>query len=117
MEPPHANLPWAKAAPLVLLLGASAFPDPAAAIDRHVRIVNQSSHEIVAFHASYLGARDWRENLLGETVLRPGGSIVLDLDDGSGYCRFGFRATFDDGVELRRDRVNICDIGTFRYTD
>ena len=27
------------------------------------------------------------------------------------------RATFDDGVELRRDRVNICDIGTFRYTD
>ena len=106
-----------RAAPWLLLAGAAAVPDVAAAIDRRVRIVNESSHEIVAFHASYLGARDWRDNLLGEAVLRPGGSVVLNFEDGSGYCRFGFRAIFDDGVELRRDRVNICDIGTYRYTD
>ena len=96
---------------------AAALPGSAAALDRRVRIVNDSSHDIVAFHASYLGARDWRENMLGEEVLSPGRSIVLNFDDGSGYCRFGFRATFGDGVELRRDRVNICDVGTFRYTD
>ncbi len=102
---------------IVALAGAGALGDPAAAIDRHVRIVNESSHEIVAFHASYLGGDDGRPNLLGDNVLRPGGSVVLNLDDGSGYCRFGFRAVFADGVELRRNRVNICDIGTFRYTD
>ena len=108
---------WMRAAPLLFLAGGAAFPDLAAAIDRRVRIVNESSHEIVAFHASYLGAQEWRENMLGEAVLRPGASVVLNFDDGSGYCRFGFRAVFDDGVELRRDRVNICDIGTYRYTD
>lgn len=90
---------------------------PAEAIDRHVRIVNETSHDIVAFHSSYSGTRVWGENMLGEAVLATGKSAILDFADGSGYCRFGFRAMFDDGVELVRNSINICDIGTYRYTD
>lgn len=90
---------------------------PAEAIDRHVRIANESSHDIVAFHRAYSGTRVWGENMLGEDGLGPGKSIILDFADGSGYCRFSFRATFDDGVELVRNSINICDIGTYRYTD
>ncbi len=90
---------------------------PAEAIDRHVRIVNESSHDIVAFHGAYSGTRVWGENMLGENDLGAGKSVILDFADGSGYCRFSFRATFDDGVELVKNSINICDIGTYRYTD
>jgi hypothetical protein len=89
----------------------------AAALDRRVRIVNESSHAIIAFHGANVGTSDWGENMLGQDVLPPKGNVVLNFEDGSGYCRFGFRATFDDGVELEKKSVNICEIGTYRYTD
>ena len=46
-----------------------------------------------------------------------GGLLPGDFDDGSGYCRFRFRAVFEDQLELVRDSVNICEVGTYRYTD
>lgn len=90
---------------------------PAAALDRRVRIVNDSRHDIVGFFGVIVDVADWRESLLGEDILPAGASIVLNLDDGSGYCRYRFRAVFADGVELVRDSVNVCEIGTYRYTD
>ena len=66
-----------------------------------MRIVNDSKHAIVAFYGANVGVRDWRESLLGDDTLQPGASVVLDFEDGSGYCRYRFRAVFDDGVELR----------------
>jgi hypothetical protein len=55
--------------------------------------------------------------MLGDDILPAGGSIVLNFDDGSGYCRYRFRAVFADGVELERPSVNVCEVGTYRYTD
>lgn len=102
---------------LTLALAAGLAP-PAEAIDRRVRIVNDSTRDLVAFHRAYSGTDEWGENLLGQGgILRPGKGVILDFADGSGYCRFGFRATFDDGVELVKNGVNICEIGTYRYTD
>jgi hypothetical protein len=49
--------------------------------------------------------------------LPAGGAVVIDFEDGSGYCRFRFRAVFDDAVELTRPNVNVCEVGTYRYTD
>ena len=46
-----------------------------------------------------------------------GGAVVVNFEDGSGYCRFRFRAVFDDAVELTRPNVNVCEVGTYRYTD
>jgi hypothetical protein len=90
---------------------------PAAAIDRRVRIVNESSQNIVALYGVTVGVNEWRESLLGDDILPAGGSIILNFDDGTGYCRYRFRAVFSDGVELVRDSVNVCDIGTYRYTE
>ena len=59
----------------------------------------------------------WSKSLFGEAALAPGASRILSFEDGSGYCRSRFRAVFDDGVELQRDSVNVCEIGTYRYTD
>jgi hypothetical protein len=96
-----------------LLLAQS---EPAASIDRRVRIVNETSYAIVAFWGVNVDARDWRESLLAE-ALPPGDAVVLDFDDGSGYCRYRFRALFEDAIELVRPNVNVCEVGTYRYTD
>jgi hypothetical protein len=96
---------------LLALLGS------AHALDRRVRIVNESTHVINAFYGTNVGIRDWQDSLLGADVLKPGNSIVLDFEDGSGYCRFRFRAVFDDGLEAVRDSVNVCEVGTYKYTD
>jgi hypothetical protein len=96
---------------------AAVWCGPAAAIDRRVRIINESGHNIVAFYGVTVGVDEWRESLLGDDILPAGGSIILNFDDGSGYCRYRFRAVFADGIELVRDSVNVCDIGTYRYTE
>ena len=85
--------------------------------DRRVRIVNDSDHAIVGFYATNVTVRDWQESLLGAGTLRPGASLVLNFEDGSGYCRFRFRAVFDDGMDVVRESVNVCEIGTYRYAD
>jgi hypothetical protein len=86
-------------------------------IDRRVRIVNDSKQVIVDFYGANVTVREWRESLLGDGTLPPGASVVLDFEDGSGYCRFRFRAVFDDGMDLVRESVNVCEVGTYRYTD
>jgi hypothetical protein len=91
--------------------------DAAQAIDRRVRIVNDSKQEIVEFFAVNVGAGASEHDMLGEAGVPPGGSVILSFEDGSGYCRFRFRAVFRDGVVLSRDSVNICEVGTYRYTD
>ena len=93
-----------------------ALAGPAEALDRQVRIVNASSFEIVELYGSRVDARTPR-NILGEATLPAGASVDVDFEDGSGYCMYNFRAVFDDGAVLERRRVNVCEVGTFRYTD
>jgi hypothetical protein len=64
-----------------------------------------------------VGAGSWEEGVLGADVLASGNSRIVDFDDGTGYCRFDLRAVFDDGAVLEREDVNICEIGTYNYTD
>ena len=102
----------------MLLTGLSVIPDTASAqVDRRVRIVNASTHAIVGFYATNVDMQDWQESLLGQSTLPAGSAVVLDFEDGSGYCRFRFRAVFEDGAELVRRSVNVCEVGTYRYTD
>ena len=41
----------------------------AEALDRRVRIVNESKHDIVAFYGTNVSVRDWQDSLLGENRL------------------------------------------------
>ena len=90
----------------------------AKALDRRVRIVNE-------FEARHRRASTGRTSACGtgrkacsaQNHLAAGASVVLNFEDDSGYCRYRFRAVFDDGVELVRPSVNVCEVGTYRYTD
>ena len=87
----------------------------AVAQDKHVQIINQTGYTITHFYGSNTGSQSWEEDILGNDVLPPGGSINIDFEDGSGYCMFDFRAIFEDGEELIKEGVDVCQIPTFTY--
>jgi len=88
---------------------------PAAALDRRVRIVNATGFAIVEFYASNTGTSDWQEDILGQDVLPSGASVMINIDDGTGYCKYDLLAVFEDGDQLVKSDVNVCEVGTFTY--
>lgn len=102
----------------IVVAGASLLAaTQASAEDRRVRIINETRHTIVKFYASNVSATDWEEDILGQDVLEPNQSVVINVDDGSGYCLYDFKAVFDDGDELEKKRIDVCKIETYRYTE
>ena len=105
----------------IVILLLIAFPmlalglQPALALDRRVRIVNETGFSIVKFYGSNTGAEDWQEDILGEDVLPSGESVIVNFDDASGYCKFDLRAVFEDGDEVTQANVNICEVGEFTF--
>jgi hypothetical protein len=93
-----------------------AFPTAASAADHRVTIINETNSTMVRFYASNSGRSSWEEDILGNRILKPGQSVRINIDDGSGACIYDFRADFDDGDKLTRNRINVCEISTYRYT-
>lgn len=89
----------------------------ASALDRRVRINNRSSYDIVEFYASNTGSRSWEEDILGRNILPAGNSVVINIDDGSGYCKYDFLAVFEDGEEVVSADNNVCELSDFSFTD
>lgn len=90
---------------------------PASAADRRVEIINKTGGNIEEFYASNSGTDSWEEDILGADVLEPGQSIIIDIDDGTGACKFDFRAVFDDGSDLVKSRINVCETASYTYTE
>jgi hypothetical protein len=97
---------------LLALAGTSAM-----AMERKVQINNLTSYTIVEFYASNTGTADWQEDILGSDVLPAGSSVTINIDDGSGYCKFDFLAVFDDGDQLVSADNNVCELDNFNFTD
>ena len=89
----------------------------AVAMERKVQINNQTSYTIVEFYASNTGTNDWQEDILGSDVLPSGSSVSINIDDGSGYCKYDFLAVFDDGDQLVSANNNVCELDSFDFTD
>jgi len=100
------------------MLALSSFATPTSAADDHrVRIINGTRHTMVRFYASNSSRTTWEEDILGQRVLPAGQSVMINIDDGSGACLFDFKAVFDDGDELTRSQINVCQISEYRYTE
>ncbi|WP_404405738.1 hypothetical protein [Pelagibacterium halotolerans] len=85
--------------------------------DRRVTIENFTSVTMTYFYASNVDRATWEEDILGNSVLPSGNSVVINIDDGSGYCLYDFRAIFADGSEAIRSGVNVCEVGVYTYYD
>jgi hypothetical protein len=75
---------------------------------------NVSSLYIISFHATNVGSDDFGPDLLGSRVIRPGRTVMIDPDDGSGRCHYDLRTELEGGQVLNRWNVNLCAMT--RYT-
>src|SRR5690606_29306925 len=84
--------------------------------DRKVKVINKTKTPIFGFYASRTSTNDWEEDILGADVIMPGASLVINIDDGSGACKFDFKGEFEDGDEVVKTNVDVCKIGEFAFT-
>lgn len=84
--------------------------------NREIRVHNQTGWTMTYFYTASSGTEGWGDDLLGSTTLSPGDSVVMTVDDGSGACRYDFRAEFDNGEALRRSGINVCQIADYYFT-
>ena len=94
---------------------AASLATPSLALDRRVTIINNTGFTITNFYGSNKGTNSWEEDILGQSTLPSGSQVTINFNDGSGYCKFDFKAVFSDGDVLVREDVNICEIATFTY--
>lgn len=106
-----------------LLIGAilvAALPGAtfaASKYNRHVKIHNNASVTINEFYASNVDTDDYEENILHGDVIRAGETWDINIDDGTGYCKFDFLAVFTDGSEAKKNNVNVCEVSDFYFND
>jgi hypothetical protein len=97
------------AAALLAAFGLSdAASSGAMAQDRRVEVVNSSGRTLREFYASNVNRTSWEEDILGNNVLPSGRSIVINIDDGSGSCRFDFLAVLEGGRRVEQRDFNVC---------
>ena len=83
--------------------------------NREVEIVNKTDVSIVAFYGSNVGTDSWEENILAGSTVPPRRSVMIDFDDGTGYCNFDFRAEFSDGDVVVKHDVDVCAVWSVTY--
>jgi hypothetical protein len=103
---------YALAAGAVFLLSGAL---PAFAADRNVDVVNESSKAIKGFYASRTGLKSWEENIIKGDPIKSGETQPVDIDDGTGGCKFDFKAVFADGHEAVNENVDVCAISSVTY--
>lgn len=86
----------------------------ALAQNRVVTIINDTGVTMTHFYATNRDQRNWGRDWFGNAVLPSGNSVNLNIDDGTGYCIYDFRALFADGDEVTRYGFNVCELGSWR---
>lgn len=77
-------------------------------VNRHVTVYNSSYATITHFYGSRVGASTWEEDILGSSVIPPGGVVDINFDDGTGACMFDFKAIFADGSTAVEQNIDVC---------
>ena len=104
---------------IVLAAGVVAISVGTAAIadaNKKVKIINETRHTMVQFHASGVGTNDWEEDILGQDSLEVGKSVTVNFGTND-LCLYDFLGVFDDGDKVEKHRINVCEISSFRFTE
>ncbi|MEW6639445.1 MAG: hypothetical protein AB1586_03000 [Pseudomonadota bacterium] len=108
MSARHALMAGVAVAVLVVSL-------PAVAADRNVDVINNTKKTMKEFYASRTKLNSWQENIIKGDPIEPGETQPVDIDDGSGGCRFDFKAVFADGDEAINENVDVCSVSSVTY--
>ena len=86
---------------------------PASAFDRRIELTNNTRTAIVEIQIAQVGTGRWERDLLGDEILLPAQSVLVDIDHAKGYCRFDIKTVFDDGSSSIRRDIDICALERF----
>lgn len=86
----------------------------AQAADRRLTVVNATQNTMTRLYAAPATGAPIDEDMLGDTILKPGQSAQLVVGGGDA-CDFNLKASFDDD-KTRSRKVNVCEVRTYRFT-
>jgi hypothetical protein len=89
----------------------------AQAWDRRIEVVNRSSYVLHEFYATNSGETRWENDKLFNYEIFPNQSYTIDLDDGTGRCRFDLKVITRGGKDVIRYDIDICSISTWSIYD
>src|SRR5258708_39803821 len=106
---------WGSAVIAGSILGVlqTAVGPPVSAFERHIELTNNTRMAIIEIDIARVGTGRWERDLLGDDILFPAQSVLVDVDGGKGRCRFDFKTVFDDGTSLIRRDVDVCAVERF----
>jgi len=99
---------------LISLAFTAALFNAAFAQNRVVQIINDTNVTMTHFYATNRDQRNWGQDWFGNSVLPSRSSVNVNIDDGTGYCIYDFRALFSDGDEVTNYGFNVCELGSWR---
>lgn len=104
-----------------ILLGATfaalATASTAMAEDLEFFLINDSSADLIGFNVSPASSDAWEENLLDGGYLAPGYEIGVLIADGLETCVYDIRGQFSDGAEFEDYGLDLCDLGSYTFSD
>ncbi len=101
---------------IILMAAALAASVGAAeAQDMRMRIHNDTGMTLYKFYSTNTGSTRWGSDVMGASTIATGSSMKLNFANAEGYCLFDFRAIFEDGTELTRQGVNVCEMSDYYY--
>jgi hypothetical protein len=83
--------------------------------NRSVSFVNEGKESIFYIYWSNIASSSWSADQLGSSTLPAGQSWETTVDDGSGACRFNFRAVTAGGREMLVNDFNVCTSYTITF--
>ena len=83
--------------------------------NRNVSFVNNGKESIFYIYWANIASSTWSGDQLGSSTLPAGQSWQTTVDDGSGACRFNFRAVTAGGREILRNDINVCSTYTIAF--
>lgn len=83
--------------------------------NRNVSFVNNGKESIFYIYWANIASSSWSGDQLGSSTLPAGQSWQTTVDDGSGACRFNFRAVTRGGREILRNDINVCSTYTIAF--
>lgn len=88
----------------------------AAAANRNVLVKNSTNHTLVKLYASRTDDSNFHGDWLGNDVLEPGQSTVINFNDGTGACAFDVKGMFNDDTSVQQHNFNVCVEPVMNFT-
>jgi hypothetical protein len=90
-------------------------PVPQYEADQQFILTNALPIAMHYFYASPSNVDDWENDILAESILLPGESSFITIDDNRQSCIYDFLAVLEDGSEMESYDINICELSSYTF--